>query len=157
MACYLDDQNASFINETNEKSFISAWNSIQKFHQPRSATLLTDIHKQLRAINHKSGQSIESHLMKLEAQFTRLHEIDKTLSESHLVAIILASVSESPDFASVFHSAMWEDETTLTIAKVKSVLISTHRRQTSEKEEEAHQSKFKPQRYTSRPSYQSTK
>ena len=145
MACYLDDQNASLINESNEKCFISAWNNIQKFHQPRSATVLTDIHKQIQMIKHQPGQSIESHLMKLENQFTRFHEINKKLDDEHLVALILASVSDSPDFANVMHSAMWEDESTLTIAKVKSVLISTQRRQNTEREEEAHHSKSKPQ------------
>ena len=155
MACYLDDQNSSFINDTNEKCFISAWNTIKKFHQPRSATVLTDIHRKIQALKHQAGQSIESHLMKLEAQFTRLHEIDKKLSEDHLVALILASVSDSSDFVNVFHSAMWEEESTLTIAKVKSVLISTHRRLKSEKDEEAHHSKFKQS--SSKPSFHSNK
>lgn len=144
MACYLDDQNASFINDSNEKCFISAWNAIKKFHQPRSATVLTDIHRQIQSIKHVPGTSIESHLMKLEAQFARFHDIEKVLAEEHLVAFILASVSDSSDFTNVFHSAMWEDESSLTIAKVKSVLISTQRRQKSGANEEAHYSKFKP-------------
>ena len=145
MACYLDDQNASFINDSNEKCFITSWNSIKKFHQPRSATVLTDIHRQIQSIKHVPGTSIESHLMKLEAQFTRFHDIEKVLAEEHLVAFILASVSDSSDFTNVFHSAMWADESSLTIAKVKSVLISTQRRQKSGAIEEAHYSKYKPQ------------
>lgn len=145
MACYLDDQNSSLINDSNEKCFISAWNNIRKFHEPRSATVLTDIHKQIQAIKHQPGQSIETHLMKLESQFTRFHDINKKLDDEHLVALILASVSDSPDFENVLHSAMWEDESTLTIAKVKSVLISTQRRLKTEKDEEAHHSKYKPQ------------
>lgn len=142
MACYLDDQNASFVNHTNEKCFISAWNSIKRFHQPRSATVLTEIHRQIQATKHVAGQSIESHLMKLEAQFSRFHEIDKKLDEEHLVALILASVSDSSDFVNVFHSAMWEEESSLTIAKVKSVLIATQRRQLNEQDEQAHRTKL---------------
>lgn len=155
MACYLDNQKASFVNDANEKCFISAWNSIKKFHQPRSATVLTDIHMKIQAIKHQAGQAIESHLMKLEAQFARLHEIGKVLSEDHLVALILASVSDSPDFVNVFHSAMWEEESTLTIDKVKSVLISTYRRHKSERDEEAHFSKSKQN--SSKPSYNTNK
>lgn len=143
MACYLDEQNAAFINGKNEKCFITAWNAIKKFHQPRSATVLTDIHRQIQALRHQSGQPIESHLMKLEEQFSRFNDIDKSLSEEHLVALILASVSESPDFQNVFHSAMWEEESTLTIAKVKSVLISTQRRKILDNEDHAHHTKTK--------------
>jgi hypothetical protein len=154
MACYLDDQNAAFINEKNEKCFITVWNSIKKFHQPRSATVLTDIHKQIQALKHRAGDSIESHLMKLETQFTRFHQIDKPLADDHLVALILASVSESPDFSSVFHSALWEDESSLTIAKVKSVLISTQRRFISDVNEQAHSADIQSQgasKYVKRP------
>jgi hypothetical protein len=88
--------------------------------------------------------------MKLETQFSRFHKIGKSLIDDHLVALILASVSDSSDFSSVLHSAMWEDETSLTIAKVKSVLISAQRRLKSDIVEEAHHSKFKPQHMRSR-------
>ena len=92
-------------------------------------------------MQHNPGESIESHLMKLEAQFARFHEIDEKVNENHLVALILASVRKSPDFANVFHSAMWEDEASLTIAKVKSVLIATQRSQNINQEVKAHRAK----------------
>lgn len=150
MACHLDDQNSSFVNASNEKCFISAWNLIKKFHQPRTATVLTDIHSRIQELKHQSGQSIEAHLMKLDAQFARFQEAGDPLKESHLVALILSSVRNSPDFASVFHSAMWEDEDKLTIAKVKSVLISTSRRQRPNGEEQAHRAKFPQAKQKSR-------
>ena len=94
ISCYLDEHNAALINSSNATCFISSWNAIEKWHRPRSATLLTDNLRQLKAINHRAGQSVEEHLIKLEAQFARMSEIKKTLSEDHQVAIILASVSE---------------------------------------------------------------
>lgn len=143
MACFLDDKHSSFINDSNEKCFISAWNSIARFKEPRTSTILADIHRQIQLIKHKAGQSIETHLMMLEAQFSRFTHIKKTLADEHLVALTLASIQDSPDFCNVIHSAMWEDEATLTLPKIKSVLISTQRRQLIEKEEEAHHSKFR--------------
>lgn len=71
-------------------------------HQPKTAIVLTDIHGRIQAIKHQPGQSIESHLKKLEAQFARFHEIDRKLSDDHLAALILSIVNDSPDFASVF-------------------------------------------------------
>lgn len=134
MACYLDTSNSSFINETNETCFITAWNDIKKFHQPRSATELADIHSAIQNIKHQAGQPIETHLMKLEAQFARFHEVDKKLDDAHLVALILASIKGSSDFTNVMHSAMWEDTSSLTIGKVKSVLISSQHQQKSHNE-----------------------
>lgn len=156
MAIHLDDQNSGLVNEQNDKCFITAWNDIKRFHQPRSATTLSDIYNKIMTTQHRAGQSIEEHLMKLETQFARFHEIGKAVNEEHLVAIILATVTNSPDFASVFHSAMWEDETsTLTIAKVKSVLISTQKRRPTANDEQAHQTKqFHPRANTYKPSHQ---
>ena len=155
MSIHLDEHNAAFVNDTNDKCFISVWNAIKRFHQPRTATVLTDIYSQIQEIQHHSGQSIEAHLMKLEAQFARFHEIKETIKENHLVALILASVRNSPDFSTVFQSAMWEDESSLTISKVKSVLISTQCCQNSNIERQAHSSKFqannKFSRYNSQP------
>jgi transposase InsO family protein len=142
MTCYLDDQNSSFINQKTRKCFITAWNAIKKFHQPRISTALAEIYSKIRSISHKPGQSIESHLFKLEAQFARMSEIGKELKEEHLVAMILASVRDSPDFANVFHSAMWEEQETLTITKVKSVLIATQRRSHTETDEQALHTKY---------------
>lgn len=139
--CYLDEQNMSFINANNDKCFISVWNEIKKFHQPRTATVLTDIMYRIMSLKHRAGQPIDTHLMSLDEQFARLTDIGKSLSEDFIVAIILSSVRESSDFAIVFHSAMWEDESSLTIAKVKSVLITTQRDQQSSSTHGAHHSK----------------
>jgi hypothetical protein len=141
MGCYLDEQNAPFINEKNGQCFSTAWNAIEKFHRPRTSTVLADIHTQIQKIKHKPGQPIETHLMKLEAQFSRLSEINKEIGEEHLVALILSSIHESPTFANVLHSAMWEDETSLTITKVKSVLIATQRQSNTDTEVQAHHAK----------------
>lgn len=138
MAVYLDDQNAHFITQKNETCFITVWNMIEKFHQPRSAIILTEIYSTLRGLSHKAGQSIESHLMHLEEQFTRLDEIEQPLNDAHQVGHILASVKDSSDFANIFHSAMWEDTTSLTVAKVKSVLISVQHHQKLDRNEQAH-------------------
>lgn len=154
MGCYLDSESSTFINDENDQCFITAWNHIKQFHQPKTATALTDIHRKIQAIKHQAGESIESHLMKLEAQFTRFQEIDKKLSDDHIVALILSSVSDSPDFANFFHSAMWTDESTLTIAKVKTILIATQRRQTVE--DHPMQANFNQQRNFSNPSYQNS-
>lgn len=142
VAVHLDHQNASFVNESNEESFILIWNSIKRFHQPRTATVLTDIYSKLQELKHTSGQPVEEHLMKLEAQFARFTEADHPISEPHQVALILTSVKDSPDFSNVFHSAMWEEDSSLTVAKVKSVLISTSKRSTGD-EDHAHVAKFR--------------
>jgi Reverse transcriptase (RNA-dependent DNA polymerase)/gag-polypeptide of LTR copia-type/Integrase core domain len=141
MACYLDDANAALINDTNEKSFVDAWNEIEKFHRPRTATVLADIYSIIFELVHQDGESIENHLMQIETQFARLQDIKKPLSEDHKVAIILASVKKSHNFSSVFESALWEDESALTIAKVKSVLITSQRNRRIDSQNQAHQSK----------------
>jgi transposase InsO family protein len=138
MALHLDEQNSAFVNEKNETDFISAWNSIKSFHQPNNAVVLTDIIVQIQDLRHVSGQPIESHLLKLEAQFARLAEIEETLNEKFLAGFILASVSKSPEFSNLFNSAMWSNEEALTVTKVKTVLISTQRRQRAMFESQAH-------------------
>jgi transposase InsO family protein len=153
VACHLDDQNSSLINHSIEKCFISIWNAIEKFHQPRTPTLLTDIFSRIHEIQHQPGQSITVHLMKLEAEFARLHQINKSLSEDFLVAIILTSVKSSPEFANVFHSAIWEDESSLTVAKVKAILITTQRKKQEETIEQAHQSRQGQHKNTQRSSF----
>lgn len=151
MACYLDEKNAPLINESNDKCFISAWEAIEKFHQPKTATVLADIYGKLMDIIHKPGEPIEAHLIRLEEQFARFHTINEKVDSKHLVAIILASIRNSKDFASVFHSAMWEDKSTMTITKVKSMLVSIQSRLISDGEEQAHASNFhRPQSGTKR-------
>lgn len=125
MGLHLDDKNSAFINESNEKCFITVWNTIKRFYQPRTATVLTDVYIKLQASSHKSGQSMPAHLMKLEDQFARMEDVGMGLPETHRVALILASVNSSSEYANVRHSAMWEEEKNLSIAKVKSVLLST--------------------------------
>lgn len=144
LACHLDDQSANLINDRNEHCFITTWNDIKQFHKPRTATVLTDIYSKLQEIQHKSGDPISVHLVKLEQQFARFHEIKEKVDEKHLVALILASVRNSNDFTNVFHSAMWEEASTLTIAKVKSMLISTQQ-SSAAAHENAHSSKFSQQ------------
>lgn len=136
LAIHLDRSNGSFITPENEENFIEIWNSIKDFHRPRTATVLTDIYSKLQKIQHTSGQSVEEHLMKIETQFARFSEANQTLQEPHKVALILASVIDSPDFKNVFDLAMWEDESSLTVSKVKSVLITTAKR--SSYTDEAH-------------------
>lgn len=145
LGSYLDEKHSSFINDSNEKCFITIWNDIAKFKEPRTSVVLTDIHRQIQKLQHQAGQSIETHLMKLEAQFTRFTNVKKKLDDEHLVALTLASVIDSPDFANVIESAMWEDDTTLTLSKIKSVLISTQRRRSSDNNEEAHASGYNSQ------------
>lgn len=127
LACYLDNQNAVLVNESNDTCFITAWNQIKRFHQPQAATIITDIYSSIQDLQHQPGESIESHLIKMEAQFSRFHEIGEKVSEKHMAAMILTSVRNSSEFKSVFETAIWGEESSLTIAKVKSVLISTQR------------------------------
>lgn len=140
LACYLDDQNSALVNQSNDNCFISAWNAIKKFHRPR--TVLTDIYSSIQALQHQPGQSIESHLIELEAQFSRFHEIEEKVAENHLVAMILTSVRNSSDFRQVFDSALWSDENSLTISKVKNVLISTQRQQSNRNNQQALKATF---------------
>jgi hypothetical protein len=147
MTCYLDEQNSMFVTTENEKCFITVWNLIKKFHQPRTSTALTDIHRQIQLLKHQPGQSIETHLMKMEAHFTKLRDISKPVDEELQVSLIMISVMDSSDFTHVFHSALWEDESSLTVEKVKSVLIATQKRHFSERNESAHRSNFQQQQY----------
>lgn len=149
LALHLDDKNASFVNDSNEECFLSIWASIDKFHQPRTATILTDIHCKIQELKHVPGSPIEDHLLNLEAQFTRFEDVKFPLDEKHKVALILASVKSSPDFKNVFHSALWEDDKTLSIAKVKSVLITTHRRLYNDDQAHVADLKSKGQSYAS--------
>jgi len=136
MACHLDEQNSAFVNSTS-KCFITAWNAIKKFHEPRTATILSDIHLQIQKTKHKAGQSIEKHLMLMETQFTRLQEIGKSLDEAHYVALILASIHESGEFGHIFHSALWCEENSISLSKVKSALISSQHHMKSAPEQQA--------------------
>lgn len=68
---------------------------------------------------------MKAHLMKLEDQFARMEDVGMGLPETLCVALILASVNSSAEYANVRHSALWEEEKTLSIAKVKAVLLST--------------------------------
>jgi len=145
LACHLDEFNAPFINETTKKCFVTAWKHIKQFHEPRAATILTDIFIKIKKLNYEDGQPIELHLMKLEQQFKRFTEAQQTLSEDFQVAITLASVSNSRDFDSVFQSASWEEKADLTMAKIKSVLITTQRRTKHENNQLAHHANFRYQ------------
>lgn len=139
LACHLDEQNGNLINSSNENCFITTWNDINIHFKPRRSTVLADIISTLKELNHQSNEPVASHLMKLEKQFSRLSEIGQAMNEEVKVAHILASIKNSPDFANIFHSALWEDVSTLTVAKAKSILISTQRNVLNS--ESAHQSK----------------
>lgn len=126
MTCYLDHQHSLLIKRNNPNCFITAWNDIEKFHRPRTTTLLTDFVVQMQRLTHQAGHSIEDHLTKLEEQFARVQNTEHKYTEAQQVAFILASLKNSPEFANVFHSALWENESkTLTVERVKSVLITT--------------------------------
>lgn len=131
MASYLDAQNSAFFNTTDEKCFITAWNNIKNFHQPRSSTELVDIHRKIRALKHKTGEPIKLHLLNLDILFSRLHEVGEPLSGRHQVAIILLSVSDSPEFVNFYCSAMFKGENSFTTDTLKSILIETQRCQRS--------------------------
>jgi gag-polypeptide of LTR copia-type len=127
IACHLDEANASLINDSNRNCFLTAWNDIERFHRPQASTILTKIHSALRKIQFDGRESIEKHLMRIEAQFTRLSEIREPLSTQHQAAIILSSVEGSPQFESVFQSALWTDSASLTVSKVKTILLSVEK------------------------------
>lgn len=116
---------SSLINATNENCFLTTWNDIKVFFKHPSTTELIDIYYNIRAIKHQPGSPVEPLLMQLEAQFSTMKEVDNTIDEKHYIAHILACFKDSQDFTNVFHSAMWEDTSTLTVAKMKSILIST--------------------------------
>lgn len=127
IVCHLDEQNSKLINDRNKFCFLTTWKDIQQFYKPRSPLMvLTDIICCLNDIEYKSGQSIVAHLLKLEEQFSRFQEIGEVISEELLVAMTLASVRKSQDFAHIFHSILWKDEESLTLSKVRSILISSH-------------------------------
>lgn len=117
------------MDETTKKCFITAYTKIKNFHQSRAATILTDIFINIRNLKYHDGEQIDPHLMKLEQQFKRFVEAKQTLCDQFQVAITLASISGSKNFDSVFQSASWEEETNLTMSKVKCVLMATQRRQ----------------------------
>ena len=54
MSCFLDEKHSSFINDNNEKCFISAWNAIAKFKEPRTSTVLVDIHSKIQRMKKNS-------------------------------------------------------------------------------------------------------
>jgi hypothetical protein len=74
-------ENSCFVNESNEKNFIKAWNDIKKFYEPRTSTILADIYCRIYSIKHQPGQCIQQHLMMLDDQFARFHEIGKAIKE----------------------------------------------------------------------------
>ena len=104
------------------------------------------MHIKIQSIKHSAGQPIEKHLMLMEHQFSRLNDLRKPLDEAHYAALILASIKESGEFSHIFHSAMWGDEDSLTITKLKSALISSQHHTKQSPDEQAHKS------FASRPS-----
>jgi gag-polypeptide of LTR copia-type len=135
---FLDKSFSTLVTATNRDNFILLWSEIKNFAKPRTATVLTDVYYTIQYIKHKSGTSIREHIMKMEAQFRRFKDVDETVSEKHLVALLLASVKESEEFASIFQMAMWEDNSTLTVSKVKSMLISIDSNSKADATTEAH-------------------
>ena len=145
LASQLDTTTSAFVNQSS-KCFVTVWNEIKRFYEPKTATVLADVHIKIQSIKHSAGQPIEKHLMLMEHQFSRLNDLRKPLDEAHYAALILASIKESGEFSHIFHSAMWGDEDSLTITKLKSALISSQHHTKQSPDEQAHKS------FASRPS-----
>lgn len=143
LAIHLDDKNSAFVNDSNEKNFIEVWNTIKKFHEPKTGAVMSDIYSKIFSMQHQSGECIQAHLMKLDDQFSRFHDIGKQISEEHLVAMTLATIKNSPEFEFVFQSAQWEDQESITLTKIKSVLISTQKSRSNNSDNQSMQANFK--------------
>ena len=75
MARNLDASNSALMNEENRKCFISAWNAIKSFYQPCSAWVLEDAYSKNFDLHYQKNDPIESHLLKIKLQFSRMAEI----------------------------------------------------------------------------------
>ena len=143
----IDANNMSQITSENEQSFITIWNLLKQFHEPQTATTLVDFYSNIYKILHHPGENVRMHLLRIESQFEKLLQVDEKLPESHKVAIMLASVKNSPEFEQLFHSAKWLKREDLTLKLVKESIIAAQDSRSSEhyqqqSQETAHATKF---------------
>lgn len=129
---YLDASNNVHITPENEECFFTVWNNLKNFHKPNTSMALCEFYCSIQQLIHRSGECVRMHLMNIELQFSRLTEnveaVDK-LSENHKVAIVLASIRNSPEFSTLFHSAKWLKMEALTLSNVKDTIISAQDQQ----------------------------
>jgi hypothetical protein len=120
----IDATNMSQITSENEQCFITIWNLLKNFYESQTATTLIDFYCNIRNLRHQPGENIRMHLLKLERQFEKLLEHEDKLAESHKIAIMLASVKDSPEFEQLFYSAKWLKRENLTLKVVRESIIA---------------------------------
>lgn len=120
----IDENNMNQITTENEHCFITIWNLLRQFHEPRTATTLIDFYCSIRNLRHQAGENVRMHLLKLETQFEKLLDHEDKLPESHKIAIMLASVKDCPEFEQLFYSAKWLKREDLTLKLVKESIIA---------------------------------
>ena len=121
----IDAINMNQITSENEQCFLTVWNLLKQFHEPETATTLIDFYCNIRNLRHQPGENVRIHLLKLESQFEKLLSIDDNLAESHKIAIMLASVKDSPEFEQLFYSAKWLKRENLTLKLVRESIIAS--------------------------------
>ena len=132
----IDVNNMSQITSENEQCFITIWNLLKQFHEPQTATTLIDFYSSIHNLLHRPGEDVRMHLLKLETQFEKILEVEDKLPETHKVAIMLASVKNSPEFEQLFYSAKWLKRENLTLKMVREPIIAT---QDSRRVDHSHQ------------------
>jgi hypothetical protein len=120
----IDVNNMNKITANIESCFISIWNVLKQFHEPSPALKLVEFYSNIRYVVHQPGQCVRTHLALLKAQFEKVIIAKETLPESHKIAIILASVKDSPEFAPLFQSADWLERENLPLKTVKDSIIA---------------------------------
>jgi hypothetical protein len=120
----IDVDNMNQITSEIESCFISIWNVLKQFHEPSPAFKLVEFYTNIRYVLHHPGQCVRTHLVLLEDQFEKMLNAKDKLPESHKIAIMLASVKDSPEFAALFQSADWLERENLTLKTVKDSIIA---------------------------------
>lgn len=136
----IDANNMNHITSENEQCFLTIWNLLKQFHAPQTATTLIDFYCNIRNLRHKAGENVRMHLLQLESQFEKLLEIDDNLAESHKIAIMLASVKDSPEFEQLFYSAKWLKRENLTLKLVRESIIASQDSRFADKNQQQQQS-----------------
>lgn len=122
----IDSFNMSQITSENDACFVTIWNTLKQFHEPDNPMQLIDFYSNIYKIIHKPNEDVRLHLIKLDAQFETLLNIDQKLPEEHKVAIMLASVRDSEEFSELFQAARWQKKALLTVKSVRDSIIAAY-------------------------------
>lgn len=148
----IDRNNMALITSENEQCFITIWKLLKEFHAPQTAATLIDFYSAIHNLIHRSGEDVRFHLLKLDREFERVLETTDKLSESHKVAIVLASVKQSAEFRHLFQSASWLKREDLSLKVVTEAIISAQDSEKGFTPQNAHAAKqFKKKNHRRRP------